>query len=276
MTKTADLSELGTYEIIVSTNLVGDEDPSNNSVTVIIDNVLCQPSENCSFGDGFLLFSIAEINNVSGCEGYGDFTDLEANLDLASTYNLTITTGYGDQNIKVWIDFNDDSNFTNDEVVVPNFVIAPGSGSGSYTETVDLVIPPGPADGTHRMRAKSNWQATVPDDACEETTYGETEDYTVNIGTLGVNDTEISNSELIITSQDNNNFEVTLNTSFDGKVYVAIYNMLGQQLGFKLAQNEGGTYKMNLNLSSAATGVYLVRVGGQNTTTYKTGRVIVK
>jgi len=31
-----------------------------------------------------------------------------------------------------------------------------------------------------------------------------------------------------------------------------------------------------LNLSSAATGVYLVRVGGQNTTTYKTGRVMVK
>ena len=46
-----------------------------------------------------------------------------------------------DQHVKVWIDFNDDSNFTNDEVVVPNFVIAPGSGGGSYTETVDLVIP---------------------------------------------------------------------------------------------------------------------------------------
>jgi hypothetical protein len=275
-TETADLSELGTYEITVSTNLVDDEDPANNSVTITIDNVLCQPAENCSFGDGFLLFSIAEINNVSACEGYGDFTDLEANLDLASTYNLTITTGYGDQNIKVWIDFNDDSNFTNDEVVVPNFVIAPGSGAGSYTETVDLVIPPGPADGTHRMRAKSNWLAPVPDDACEATTYGETEDYTVNIGTLDVNDTEISNSELIITSQENNNFEVILNTSFDGKVYVAIYNMLGQQLGYKIAQNEGGVYKMKLNLSSAATGVYLVRVGGQNTTTYKTGRVIVK
>ena len=61
-----------------------------------------------------------------------------------------------------------------------------------------------------------------------------------------------------------------------GKVYVAIYNMLGQQLGFKLAQNDGGIYRMNLNLSSAAAGVYVVKVGGQNTTTYKTGRVIVK
>lgn len=87
---------------------------------------------------------------------------------------------------------------------------------------------------------------------------------------------EITNSELIITSQDNNQFEVTLNTEYDGKVYVAVYNMLGQQLGFKLAQNDGGIYRMNLNLSSAAAGVYVVKVGGQNTTTYKTGRVIVK
>jgi len=37
--------------------------------------------------------------------------------------------------------------------------------------------------------------------------------------------------------------------------------MLGQQLGFKLAQNDGGIYRMNLNLSSAAAGVYVVKVG---------------
>ena len=275
-TEQTDFSELGIYDIVVRTSLGGDGNETNDETSIVIENVLCQPTENCGLGDGFQLFSIAEINNVSACEGYGDFTNLEANLDLGSTNSLTITTGYGDQHVKVWIDFNDDSNFTNDEVVVPDFVIAPGSGGGSYTETVDLVIPSDALEGAHRMRAKSNWQEPVPDDACEDTQYGETEDYTANIGTLGVNDNEISNSELIITSQENNNFEVTLSTNFEGKVYVAIYNMLGQQLGFKFAQNEGGTYKMNLNLSSAATGVYLVRVGGQNTTTYKTGRVIVK
>ena len=56
----------------------------------------------------------------SACEGYGDFTDQVAYLDENSTYSLTVTTGYGDQHVKVWIDFNDDSNFTSDEVVVPS------------------------------------------------------------------------------------------------------------------------------------------------------------
>ena len=54
--------------------------------------------------------------------------------------------------------------------VVPEFIIAPEAGAGSYTETVDLVIPDGAPMGMHRMRAKTNWQAEVPNDACEETT----------------------------------------------------------------------------------------------------------
>ncbi len=275
-TQTADLSVLGLYDIVVTTLLNGDSNASNDEASITVENVLCQPTGDCSFGDGFTLFSVAEINNPSGCEGYGDFTDQIAVFDENETYSLTVTTGYGDQNVKVWIDFNDDSIFTNDEVVVPNFVIAPGSAAGTYTETVDLVIPASVPLGMHRMRAKTNWQAPVPDDACEETQYGETEDYSANIGELGVNDIEISNSELLITSNDNSHFDVTLNTNYNGKVYVAVYNMLGQQLGFKLAQNDGGTYRMNLDMSNAANGVYIIKVGGQNTTKFKTGRIIVK
>ena len=92
---------------------------ANDEVTVVVENFLCQPSMDCSFGDGFQLVAIAEINNVSGCEGYGDFTNLIANLAPGSTNDITFTTGYGDQHVKVWIDFNDDFSFTPDEVVVP-------------------------------------------------------------------------------------------------------------------------------------------------------------
>ena len=47
-------------------------------------------------------------------------TDLEQGME----YELTVTTGYGDQYIKVWIDYNDDLDFTEDEVVVNNHIIA--------------------------------------------------------------------------------------------------------------------------------------------------------
>ena len=276
-TQQADFSVLGSYELVVTTLLSGDEEASNDSITVEIENLLCQPLGDCSFGDGFTNVTVEEIDNDSGCEGYADFTDEAATLAPGSTYDFTVTTGYGDQNVKVWIDFNDDSNFTNDEIVVPNFVIAPGQAAGSYTETVDLTIPAGETTGIqHRMRVKSNWQAPVPDDACEETQYGETEDYSANMGELGVNDLEFNNSDLIVYSTDNKNFSISLQSNYDGEVYVAVYNLLGQQLGFKNVNKIGDSYRMELNLSNAETGVYIIKVGSQKGSSYKTERVIVK
>ncbi|HLW33736.1 MAG TPA: GEVED domain-containing protein, partial [Aequorivita sp.] len=190
--------------------------------------------------------------------------------------NLTLTTNYGSQYVKVWIDLNDDSIFTVDEVVVNNIVIAPGQGSGTYTITTDLVIPAGAAIGEHRMRLKSNWNSPVPNDACEKTNFGETEDYTANIGTLGVDDFTIRNSELIITTKDYDQFEVDFRTKYDGPTYLAVYNMLGQQLRIKMLDKSGDSYKANLNMSALSSGVYLVRVGSPNATAYKTGRIIVK
>ena len=273
----ADFSALGTYELVITTLLVGDQESSNDTITVEIENLLCQPISDCSFGDGFTNVTIEEIDNDSGCEGYADFTDQAATLEPGSTYDFTVTTGYGDQNVKVWIDFNDDSNFTNDEVVIPNFVIASGQAAGTYTETVDLTIPGDATTGVqHRMRVKSNWQAPVPDDACEETQYGETEDYSANMGVLGVHDLEFNNSELVVYSTDNKNFSISLQSNYDGNVYVAVYNLLGQQLGFKNINKIGNSYKMELNLSNAESGVYIVKVGSQDGSSFKTERVIVK
>jgi len=271
-----DFSALGTYTIVASTSLTGDQESSNDEVTAVVENVLCQPVIDCSLGDGFQLVSIAEINNVSGCEGYGDFTDQIANLEDGDSFDLTMTTGWGNQHVNVWIDYNDDSTFTVDELVVDDYVIAAGQGQGTYTETTQLVIPAGAAFGEHRMRFKSNWDAPVPD-ACEETQFGETEDYTANIGDLGVNDAAISNSELRIVSLPNNQFEITLQTSFTGGVYMGLYNVLGQEVDFtKKVPRTNSAYKMNLDMSKMSSGVYLIRMGGQTTTSFKTARIIVK
>ena len=54
----------------------------------------------------------------------GDFTSISRELEQGSEYLLTVTTGYGDQYIKVWIDYNDDLDFTEDELVLNNYIIA--------------------------------------------------------------------------------------------------------------------------------------------------------
>ncbi len=274
---TFDFTALGTYSITASTSLAGDQESSNDSVTAEVTNQNCQPLGDCSFGDGFQLVSVTDINNPSGCEGYADFTNLIATMSPDSTNDLTITTGYGDQFVSVWIDFNDDFNFSIDELVVDNFEIADGQAGGSYTETMDLVIPAGAATGEHIMRAKTNWNGPVPTDACEETQYGETEDYTANISSLGVEDVAFAASDLVITSLPNNQFEVVMTTDYDGGAYAAIYNLLGQQLKFKtLSKTTNNSYVIKLDMAQAAEGVYLVKVGAPDLKTTRTGKIIVK
>ncbi len=278
--QTADLNTVGSYTITSRTLLAGDQLASNDESSTVVEKLLCQPISDCGVGHGFRLFEIAEITNASGCEsgGYGDFSSLIANLAPNTTNDLTISSDYGNQHISVWIDFNDDLTFTADEIVVDNYLFAGGQGAGTVTETFDLVVPSTAPMGEHRMRARSTGVGTINnDDACEEIMFGETEDYTANIGVLGVNDNAISNSELVVLTLPNNQFEVSLVTEFEGGVYMAVFNLLGQQVGFnKRVPQIDGAFRVNLDMSAMSSGVYLIRIGGQSTTKSKTARIIVE
>jgi len=278
-TTTADLSVPGNHTIIARTDLPGDSNPANDEYTKTVLNgtVYCNPSMDCSFGDGFTNVTVSDLNHDSECEGYADFTAFSAELAPGGSYDFTVTTGYGDQNVRVWIDFNDDGNFTNDETVVPNFVIAPGSAAGTYTETVTLTIPESiPTGNPHRMRVKSNWQAEVSDDPCEASQYGETEDYTANMGLLGLEDLTISQGVFTVLTSPNNQFDITLTTEFDGLASVAIFNVLGQIIAYNNLEKQGDSYEYHLDMSYADAGIYFVRVGDNSSKTYKTAKIIVK
>ena len=277
-TQTADLSAFGLYEITATVNIENDSDDSNNSISVNINNSNCTPTGDLSFGDGFHLFQVGDINNNtgSGGPGYEDFTNLSTDLEQGSTNDLTVTTGYGNQNIRVWIDFNDDFVFTLDEVVVDNYVIAPGGAAGSYTETMQLVVPDDATLGEHIMRAKTNWNAPVPDDACEETNYGETEDYIVNIvESLAIDDSILANSEFRIISQDNNQFNISLSTIYNDDISFSVYNVSGQVIVFNNISKNSDKYLYDLDMSYAAAGVYLVKMGNSSIG-YRVGKIIVK
>ena len=276
----ADLSAFGSYTITAYTSLASDYDNSNDSITVTVTNAYCQPEGNMTFGDGIHLFQLGDIDNASGegGTGYQDFTNLSTDLEQGSTNPLVLQTGYGNQYFRVWIDFNDNFIFESpEEIVVDNYVLGLGQGVGTYTGSTSLVIPADAALGQHLMRAKTNWDTTgnvgVPDDACEETTYGETEDYTVNIVTsLGIDDLN-QNSEFSVVSLGNNQFDVNLNSPYVGKIELTVYNALGQRMVFHRFENTG-TFNYALDMSYVAKGIYLVKVG--NSSFGKVQKIIVK
>lgn len=274
-TETGDFSAFGNYDLSVYTSLPNDSDTSNDTTTVVITNQNCTPSMNCTTGDGLRLFNLTTIDNESGCEGYADFTDQIAVMDPDTTYDLTLKTNYGNQYVRVWVDFNDDFVFSQDEIVVNNVIIGQGQTTGTFTLTTPFVVPADAAIGQHLMRAKTNWNAPVPNDACEETTYGETEDYSVQIGELGVGDSIFNESGLTVLSLDNNVFDIKVETQdYSKDLQLSVYNILGQRLLFRKLENEGGTYSYTLDMGYVAKGVYLIRVGNRDTG--RVQRIIVK
>jgi len=276
--QTGDFSNFGMYDLSAYTSLTDDSDNSNDTTTVEIVNSMCQPQANCNDGDGFYLFKLRSIDNPTGCSnnGYGDYTDMEVELETNENYQLTVTTHYGNQNIRVWIDFNDNFIYELDELIVDNYVIAPGQSGGVYTEVIPFPMPEDANLGQHLIRAKSNWNNPVPDDACEETQYGETEDYMSNVILYtSLEDIPLYNAEMIIKSYTNNQFEISLQSNeVSEDLIINLHNVLGQKLVENRVKNINGRYTYQLDLSYAEVGAYIIRLG--NSQYGKVKRIVVK
>ena len=275
--QTVDLSIPGIYilEVIIPEPL--DDNTINNVSEVQIVNSNCAPSMNCNVGDGLTLFQLLDIDNQSACEGYGDFTDQMTNIEQGGTHDVTMTTGYGNQHVRIWIDFNDDYNYSLDELVLDNYVIASGQYSGTFTETTQIQIPVDAPLGIHSMRVKTNWNSDVPNDSCEETTYGETEDYMVNVVTsLGIDDMDLNTTNMFVYSIDNENFTIKLITEYNDLISFTVYDINGKIIVFNnIEKTNNNSYIYQLDMSYASSGVYLVKLGNSSIG-YKYKRLIVK
>ena len=121
---------------------------------------------------------IADLSNTSGNNGgYADYTHMTANLSAGSTYNIILYTGYSGRAYKevyaIWIDYNQDGEF--DESTELAF-----TGETRYSSfTGSLTVPADALSGTTRMRVSMKYNKVAT--PCEVFTYGEVEDYTVNI-----------------------------------------------------------------------------------------------
>lgn len=179
------IADEGFYTATVSTFLTGDENPDNDLLeqdfAIYNPDYYCIPGGDCSVGDGLTSFSFADIENYnSGCSnnGYGNFGNLEGNVEIGFTYMCTLQSGYSTQFASIWIDANMDMEFTSDELVLTDFSMP----DGGTTYEMDITIPPTfSMTGTTTMRVGVSFSDPSSPDPCATFTYGEWEDYTLNI-----------------------------------------------------------------------------------------------
>jgi Zn-dependent metalloprotease/chitodextrinase len=122
---------------------------------------------------------LGTIDNTSGAQFYSNFTSQSTDLNEGQSYTITVTPTWSGtvyaEGYAVWIDYNDDQDFDDaGELVWSKTASTNTPNSGLFT------VPTGTAGAATRMRVSMKYNG-VPA-ACETFTYGEVEDYTVNLG----------------------------------------------------------------------------------------------
>lgn len=132
---------------------------------------------------------LGDISNFTGMgDEYNDYTDLSTLLEPGAEYTMTLwnTPSYTEF-YAAWIDWDQNEVFSIDEKLNPtDLVLAPGA-SGEITFTV----PAGALPGSTRMRVICVYYPPGDLEPCGTGGiyyYGETEDYTINIPSVGAFD----------------------------------------------------------------------------------------
>ncbi len=266
--QTANLAASGRYNMMARTNLEEDFDPTNDSETTAIAHLDCIPNgSDCSAGDGIFYFELGEFLNerIPCTTGYIDFTGGTTDLDRADgNFTVTVKTNFAEDDVEkfsLWIDFNDNAVFEDDERLITSEVIPEAGPAFSY----DFSIPADANLGQHLLRIRAGDTSFSGDlnDPCSQMAYGTTHDYSVNIidSTLDVKDFILNEAELVVISSANSQYRVVMESSFEEPLRITVHNVLGQKLIENQIVNDGNAYAYDLDMSYAAAGVYLVRVG---------------
>lgn len=214
---------------------------------------LCTPVLDCTDGDKLTNVTFGSINNTTDCspDGFGDFTSLSTNVLAGTSYPISVTVGDGwsSESVSVWIDFDNSSTFDQNEFTYI------GTGSASVVNG-SIAIPAGTPDGAYRMRvrvAAVGAAGATWDMACDEGQgYGETEDYSVVVGTTTGINTASATEFSYWPSPMSNVLNIRAGKTVES---ISAYNMAGQQV---LAMDN--MTKDQLDVSSLQPGIYVFRV----------------
>jgi PKD repeat protein len=171
----------GTYNVSLTvTNTWGNDTELKNNYILVSNYCIPTYTIGSAEGDYISLVQLGSINNNTGAlpgPYYFYYSDLSTDLIPGNSYAVMVSAGTysSDNNISVWIDYDLNGVFDPSEKL-GNVTL----GAMPQTGIINFTVPAGAVPGITRMRVREVWN--VADiDPCLGYTYGETEDYNVNI-----------------------------------------------------------------------------------------------
>ena len=248
----------------------------SSSVIVTTDTIVlnyCNSRGNNTNYEFIDFVALGGISNATGSNGgYANFTNQKGNISYGSN-TIVVSTGFPGQSYteqwRAWIDFNQNGTFESSEEIVS------GSSTSSGNLSYNFTVPNSAVAGNTRLRVSMKWNGTPG--ACETFTYGEVEDYTVNIGSSNARfaplanvtiDSELGEEQSVFKSSIiNTNNGLNLEMKDYREVSYAVYNMSGRFIA-------KGKFSRKAKLNNLNAGMYIVHINDGQRTIQK--KVIIK
>jgi len=200
-----------------------------------------------------VIFNTISNNTAGACATYSDFTTQSTNVTIGNSYNISVRMGTCGGSFtksgKVYIDWNQDQDFTDPGEEV--FTCGPGSATTTYTGNV--TVPPAAVLGSTRMRVVVEETGSLNNvNPCGSFTWGETEDYTVNVNPsspddIGLTAINAPSSGCNLSTAEN----VTVTITNLGTNSQSVYNA-----SFQVGAGPVVTEAVNVTLASGASTTY--------------------
>lgn len=182
------------------------------------------PMTNCTVGDGIVEFGIGPFYNASGCSsdfgiaGYGDYTSLTVPVGQGNVESVLLRSDFANQQFSIWIDMDNSDSFESSELILTDIPV------GIDLVTTTVTIPATLPFGDYIMRVQATYAGPSSTDPCFVGTYGETEDYTVNVGPPP---TCIMVTDIAFSGISSNSVNVTWTDAGTGSVWDIEYGLSG-------------------------------------------------
>ncbi len=256
---------VGVYSVTLTASNSFGSDTETKSNYIVVEEASTPCAAGSAQCDEYIAtVELNTINNSSQCStgGYGNYLSISTTLDIGATYTAIITPGpnlYLNDEIAIWIDYNDDLDF-DDAGEQVGYVLVENGFSNEFTFTV----PASASTSQVVMRTRISYQPDGDIVPCGESTYGEVEDYSINIstGNVGISDQGGLNSARIYPNPSSHLVNIDLTEVAVDVHEVVLMDITGKVIE-RVDVDAHEVYQLNLDRYS--NGLYHIRIGtGEN------------